>query len=143
MITVHTRTLTDVDPLLPVTKIARRVPSAERSTSMHSSCSLKAGAGSRPNRVTPIGLGDLTSYLADGPVHGQRVLGHMGGEGAVGEVDAVVRALMDDDRQLGGRHIDAFDAADRTDLPGAGQEHGGPAAFVGEKVRGVDTAGGA
>jgi hypothetical protein len=36
--------------------------------------------------------------LADGSVHGQRVLGHMGGEGAVGEVDAVVRAAVDDDR---------------------------------------------
>src|ERR1035437_1776766 len=79
--------------------------------------------------------------LADGPVHGQRVLGHVGGECAVGEVDAVVRAVVDDDRQLGGRHLDAFDAADRTDLPGAGDEHGGLAAFVGEKVRGVDAAG--
>src|ERR1022692_2214263 len=49
--------------------------------------------------------------LADGSVHGQRVLGHMGGEGAVGEVDAVVRAAVDDDRQLGGRDPDALDPA--------------------------------
>src|SRR5712691_902704 len=78
--------------------------------------------------------------LADGPVHGQRVLGDMGGQGAVGAVDAVGRALVDDDRQLGGRYGQGFDAADRADLPGAGNEHGGLAALVGEQVRGVDAA---
>jgi hypothetical protein len=48
---------------------------------------------------------------------------------------------VDDDRQLRGRHLDAFDTADRVDLPGAGDEHGGLAVFVGEKVPGVDAAG--
>src|SRR6266404_9945304 len=64
----------------------------------------------------------------------------MGGQGAVGAVDAVGRALMDDDRQLGGRYGQGFDAAHRAELPGAGNEHGGLAALVGEQVRGVDAA---
>ncbi len=78
--------------------------------------------------------------LADGSLDRERVLRHVGAEGAVGAVDVVVRAAVDDDRQLRGRQLDAFDPADRTDLPGAGDEDGGLAALVGEEVRGVDAA---
>jgi len=45
----------------------------------------------------------------------------MGGECAVGAVDAVVRAVMDDDRQLGGRYGQGLDA---TNPPNPALLHG-------------------
>ena len=54
----------------------------------------------------------------------------------------VGRAVVDDDRQLGGRHNNGLGAADRADLPSTGDEHRGLAVLVGER-RGVDAAGSA
>jgi hypothetical protein len=79
--------------------------------------------------------------LADGPVHSQRVLGHVGGERAVGPVDAVVGATVHDDRQLGRWHGNGFHPADRADLTGARNEERGLAARVGEQAGLVDTSG--
>jgi hypothetical protein len=81
--------------------------------------------------------------LADGSLDREGVLGHVRGERAVGAVDVVVGAPVDDDRELDGRHDQSLDPADRPDLPGAADEHGCLAALAGEQVGSVDAAGSA
>ena len=60
--------------------------------------------------------------LADGTVYLQGVASHVRAQRSVGPVHIGMRAWVDDDRQLGGRHDDGGDPAEAPDLGGGGHE---------------------
>src|ERR1700730_5393523 len=97
-----------------------------------------ANLGAPPCFVAGV-LGADEEVLANGPVDGDRVLGDVGGQRAVGQVEVAIRARVHHGGQFGGGYHQFGEASGASDVTGERDENGRQSSVNGHQLVGEGT----
>src|ERR1700752_2348766 len=85
-----------------------------------------------PGRFVAGGVGADEEVLANRAIDGDRVLGDVGGQGAVGQVEVAIRAGVHHGGQFGGWYHEFGKASGASEVTAEGDENGRLPSFAGD-----------
>src|ERR1700694_3363362 len=85
-----------------------------------------------PGRFVAGVVGAYEEVLANRAIDGDRVLGDVGGQGAVGEVEVAIRAGVHHGGQFGGWYHEFGEASGASEVTAEGDENGCQSSFGGD-----------